>query len=663
MKYLLYLTLLPLSALSQNMAPSCRDLARYLTEAEKKFQSSSIGDYNGKNCTELKASDFYTSEALPSKDIIGDNSVRCANLGTLQAKLETLRLRQSVFDGFRKLKNQVQEAKKEVTRNLRNGHEAKRHGKTFVQRLGTAYALELLLNSKERNNGPSFMQHLKNRTDINLEDPKNFQAAIVELCQKKHQSAPICDVKDFDKKPQVVQDLASFIRSVQSNELNDNTFEQWKRALSIRKKGVGGPNGEYSFKQMQIDFSGTLGRLDNSRELLTKEDLKKIASLPDIVDSSGDRRISDVVEGILTAGVQKDLRLASNKFILHMEDAKARQEFDIRSKVSASFQNLKEKVFNNSIPEAVKNSCPRAKDTLAEAKKCLEDLKTLSSTYSTNNEFVNFINRLEPTLSAGLSYHTKLIQDISTCQDKLKNGNSDEEMADACLNSLTLEETDLSSEIQQLSRLIDAIAGKDAQAIKLRNFALHRWSKECSGQDIAANVDFCDLTGSPLSKDNYFSVANSLEIALLYKPVEVAQEEGKAVCDNWPSDKPKPIVCQVGSGTSTIPPVVVASSAATSNPTEPDNSRQQRELRDAWVGVAQNLANQAMGYALRPPPFMPNPYFYNGPIMPIPRPLGISDSILFNATTQGGYGAYRPTPGLVPGTAFSYRPVSGLFGR
>lgn len=62
----------------------------------------------------------------------------------------------------------------------------------------------------------------------------------------------------------------------------------------------------------------------------------------------------------------------------------------------------------------------------------------------------------------------------------------------------------------------------------------------------------------------------------------------------------------------------------------------------------------------QPPVQYPYPYNY-GPFNGGTPPMGIADSIMFNARYHGSYGFYMPTPGYTPGTAFPSSPAMSSY--
>lgn len=645
----------------------CDGLAKALNGYEKDLQNKAFS-----GCQNVKIEDLVKDVNFAIPDFLNEDmpgttlSRKCSTLASVEAEIQKLKVEQSVLDGFEKLKASIQSAKDKTAE--REAAVARRNGKTFVDRLSAAQGLEALVATRvkdrtaDRTQGNidrPILEVIRNRGPATKESLKDL---VKELCgnEDKTDPADACNPLNFEPTDSAVEDIVNLINAHEKIEAAQ--LEQFRNSLQIKRKT---PNAEgstnYSFNQMSKEMREAFAKLDG-KDPMSKAHLKAIKSLSDF-ESNPD---FDIAQGLMTAGTQSEVKLASNKFMLHMRDSLSRQEYETRSKMSVMWEAHKDKMTN--LPGTTTESCNKAKDNLEQAILCQNYLK--EALPNVNNQTARAdLGRALAAIEDNIVYHTKLSQDLNRCENLYKTEGAISEM---CMGTISLTHANLGEKIIQLNALKDKIGSENVNLMKLRNFALYKWEKNNCGATTDATMDLCEVENSTLNVETKFTVSNALKVAILFAPSAQAEAEGKALCEDETISSKNP-VCSDTYVPDVIPPVVL--NEGVDGPTDaPDGGHNEAAVRDAWIGAGANLLKQALDYVIprNTPPGLPNPYPYNyGPYNGGAPPLGIADTIMFNARYQGAYGFYMPTPGYQPYTAFGasssispYRSVSsggGLF--
>lgn len=648
-------------------ARQCEGLAKALNGYEKDLQNKAFS-----NCQNVRIEDLVKDVNFAIPDFLNEDmpgtslSRKCSTLASVEAEIQKLKVEQSVLDGFEKLKASIQSAKDRTAD--REAAVARRNGKTFVDRLSAAQGLEALVATRVKD-------RTADRTQGNIDRPilqvlrargpatkEGLRDLVKELCsnEDKTDAVDACNPANFDPTDPAIEDIVNLINSHEKIEAAQ--IEQFQNSLKIKRKT---PNADgesnYSFNQMNKEMREAFAKLDG-KDPMSKAHLKAIKSLSDF-ESNPD---FDIAQGLMTAGVQSEVKLASNKFMLHMRDSLSRQEYEARSKMSVMWETHKDKITN--VPSTTTESCNLAKDNLEQAILCQKYLK--DDLPNVNNQTARAdMSRALAAIEDNIVYHTKLSQDLARCDNLYK---SEGVISEMCMGTISLTHANLGEKIIQLNALKDKIGSENTDLMKLRNYALFKWEKNNCGATTDATMDLCEVENSTLNKETKFTVSNALKVAILFAPEAKAETEGKALCEDENVAKRNP-VCTDAVVSDVTPPVVL--NEGVDGPTDaPDGGHADAAIRDAWIGAGANLLKQALDYVIprQTPPSLPNPYPYNyGPYNGGAPPMGIADTIMFNARYQGAYGFYMPTPGYQPYTAFGassaitpYRSVSsggGLF--
>lgn len=667
MKFLIFFLFIPVTFASS--APQCAGLAKELNKYEKDLQSKA---YSG--CNDLKVEDLVkdVNFAIPNfitEDMPGTSlSRKCSNFSTIEAEIQKLKVEQSVLDGFEKLKTSLQAAKTKTAD--RDAAVAKRNGKTFWERLRTAQSLEALVETrvKVRDGNRSQIQGNVDRPILEVirqRAPKSvaeFRTLVTELCRNEDQTdaKDACNQANFDPPDAAIEDILGLVDS--QTVIDEAEVNKYRNSLKIKRK-VAAADGstEYSFKQMDAEMNEAFRQLD-IKEPMSKAHLKAIRGLSDF-ESAPDASLSkvrDVSEGLISANVQKEAAIESNKFMLHMKDSRSRQEYTVRHSMSVAWENNKDNYPNKT--SEMESACNKAKDDVLSAISCHKLMQEKTSSVS-NQTARSDLEKQMAAVNDNISYHIKLDQDIKRCEDLYKQNG---EISDSCLTQVSVAHANLGEKIIQLNALKDKIGQENMDLMKLRNFALFKWEKNKCGTSTDATMDLCEVENSTLNKETKMTVSDALKVAILFTPEAKAEEEGLALCEDENIAKRNPI-CTEEVVSDVIAPII---NEGVNGPTDaPDGGHTDAAIRDAWIGAGANLLKDALNYVIprRSPPKLPNPYPYNfGPYNGGKPPMGIADTIMFNARFQGGYGFYMPTPGYQPYTAFGatssmtpYRPIGG----
>jgi hypothetical protein len=647
---LLILLLIPLSFAGS--PPACDELGTILEDMEKDLQKKFTS-----NCGTLKAADLVAD--VPVADPTFLEGKLCSDLTTIETQLENLKLQEAVLTGINKLKVTIDESKEATESN--KGEAQREAGMTFVDSLNTAQSLEVLLQSVTEDGDP-LIQKLKELPENKRLNQRDLSDRVAEFCKNmKKDEQNACNPNLFKPGPEAATELLDLIKNA------DPTTEQiskWQGMLAIKR--INPPqedteeDTEYSFTQMQAELTDAFGRIDQ-KEVMSKAHIQAIQKLDDFENAPG----LSFVEDIASLKDKKKAKIASDKFFLLMGDARLRQQYEVQSKLSVMWQEVKNQIPD--LSESQKQQCDTAKTLYDDAKACLASLENARSklTGDTKANLYRFL----PALRVSVDYADNLMNQEAVCEKEIQ---SQQAVTEACYADFNKDLADVQDQILQLNILKDRIGSENMDLMKFRNFALMKWgSQKCDA--LSTPMDFCEEP-TQLSKEAFMTFSDVMKIAVVFAPKPEAEEEAEELCDDEDNQltKKQRRLCEFFNDT-TSNIIVTENKEDISAPTEaPDGGHAKRALRSAWIQGGANVLNQALGFMMP----MNNPQFQNyypfnyAPHNDGARPMGIADGIMFNARYNGAYGFYMPTLGYEPFTAFGggnsmtpYSPVSASAGK
>lgn len=628
--------------------PTCQELGKiiqgYETDLQKKFIRAP-----GTECRNIKAQDLGTDLPLKNTFYIDEN--KCSSLSVIEAQLETLKNQEAILTGIDKLKNSIQVAQQET--GSKDQKVARAAGNTFVNNLNTAQSLELLLQGQTES-GSSFLAELKKVPQDKRNNPTDFKAAVREICKTRKEVEgidPCLDPKLFNPNQDAVKELNGLIAQAEPNE---NQIQAWKKMLAIKRKNVAPEESSYSFTQMQSEMNSAFDKLDKG-EKLSRSEYKVIRNLDQFENAQG----LSFVEDLGLAKDQFKSQFAADRFRFLVEDSRRRQEFEIQSKISIAWADLDTSKLKLEPNDAA--SCARAKDQFDEALACHFILDNKVKDQLSGDAKSHLINLLTP-LTASIQYQEKLNVLETSCLEKVKT----EGISASCLNSLNADKAEIQDKILQLNLLKDKIGFENRDLMAYRNFALEKWgTQKCSVGDSA--IEFCDPEDKISQEANILS-NTMMDISLVYTPKSDTETDAKKLCEDNDQGKKTSELRLCAFFNDTTSNIVKQDNHAkhdVDGPVEaPDGGNAKAKQRDAWIQGGANILGSILNAftATNQVPSGVNPYQYNySPYNFGKPPMGIADTIMFNARYYGAYGFYMPTPGYTPYTAFSSSSSVGAY--
>lgn len=653
----LFLALLFIPLSFAGSPPNCGDLGRYLEGYEK--------DLHKKSASECRKPDFYKTliKDIPVKDPEFLKGKECQDLSMIETQIEQAKIQLAVMNGIDKLKNDI--AKSKESASGPNAVPARVAGMTFVASLNTAQSLEVLLaTNADGENGKSFVQLLKEFPEDKRVTQKDLSDRLAELCKdrdKNEQDA--CNTKLFKPGPEAAAELLNLIKS---SDPKPETIASWKRMLAIKKKNPAeGEEPEYSFNSMQADLNEAFAAID-SKEVMTKKHLAAIAKLDDFESAPG----LSFVEDIAALKDMKKAKIASDKFFLLMGDAKMRQQYEVQSKLSVVWEEVKDKV--PGLTDSEKADCSNSKSNFNVVAGCLTALKRVNKDITDKNMDVKSkLQDFGADLQTSVDYANSLHEKEAVCRREITEK---EEVTEACYLDFNRDQATLQDKILQLNLVKDKIGSENMNLMKLRNFALQKWgSQNCD--TVGTPMDFCE-DETVISKNASMTVSDTMKIALIFTNSEKAktdaEKEAEVICDARADEERKTPnktldhMCEFFNDTTSD--IVETDNKPDQdvtdvNLTPPDGGNTEAKIRDAWIQGGSDILKSVLGGLMprtQPPVQYPYPYNY-GPFNGGTPPMGIADSIMFNARYHGSYGFYMPTPGYTPGTAFPSSPAMSSY--
>lgn len=649
--YLLTL-LIPFGAFG---ADFCTDAGRILVDYEKELSKAKI-----QKCSEVKVADLLQGHVgLEGATFL--EKKKCNTLASIESELERLKAELSVLNGIQKLKNTVAASKTEAGKGVRQA------GMTFVASLNTAQSLEVLLETStfdqdRSKNGIPFIQKLKELPEEKRKNQLDLSNAIKELCKNRAANdKDACDPKLFSPSPEAVNEILKLIES--SKEVTPVQVELWKSQLAIQKAN-GQELAPWSFTQMQDELKDAFLAIDNG-QVMSRDHLNAIKKLDNFKSVPQFEFVKDIAA---VRDINK-AKIMSDKLLVLLGDAKLRQEYEAQSKLSVVVANNQALV--NRLPPEKQSLCRNSKQLFNEARACHAALAEEAAKNSTDAELKE---TLLPSIKASMDYAISLGRTETDCKNKLVQDKTTV-IPESCYKDLDATPVDLQQEIRQLNILKEKIGSENQEKMTLRNFALKKWGEKCG--PVHSTMDQCDLTEDfAISKTAMMAVKDSLEVAVVFTPKPESEEKAKELCEEGEEKVKSKLYRDTLCSLFTSTPVVIQTNnvPTPSGPVEEKYDPVAAQNRDRMIvagrGLLTDTLREIMNYKFnQPAPMGVNPYMYNyAPYNYGAPPMGIADSIMFNARYYGAYGFYMPTPGYQPYTAFgssssmtAYRPAATVY--
>lgn len=638
MNLLVLLVLIPFAF--ADSPPTCDELGRYIQSYEKDLQKKFVRA-PGTECRNLKLEDLGSNIPLKNTELIEQN--KCASLSVIEAQLETLKNQEMILTGIDKLKNTIKDSKAQA--GDKNQTVARAAGNTFVNNLNTAQSFELLLSSHTKEGTP-FLAELKKIPVDKRNNPTDFKNAVKEICKNKQEANVIdacVDPKLFSPNQDAVKEINSLIAQAEPNEAQ---IKKWQNMLSIKRKNVNPEEAGYSFTQMQMEMNAGFDKLDKSQKL-SRDELKVIQNLNDFENGNG----LSFVEDLGLAKDQFKSQFSTDRFRFLLEDARRRQQYEIQSKISIAWADLDKSKLK--LEQLDLNDCNLAKDNYEKAMACHFILENKIKDQLTGDARAHISGLLGP-LNVSVKYENKLGQVGDACLDEVKTQGV---IPNGCLKELSAEKADVQDKILQLNLLKERIGFENKNLMTYRNFALLKWgSQKCAVAD--SLIEFCDPEDKISKEANVLSNA-MMDISLVYTPKSEAETEAQKLCEEGDTKKKaeERLCAFFNDTTSNIVKTDNHKKHDVDGPvTAPDGGNAAAKEKDAWIQGGTQLLNDILRS------YIPNrgaitglnsyPYNY-GAYNGGRGPMGIADTIMFNARYYGAYGYYMPTAGYQPYSAFS----------
>lgn len=634
---LLYLFLLiPLSF--ADSPPGCEGLAQILQEYERDIHDKPMA-----SCTTLTHQQIVGNLPVLNPNFL--EGKLCQDIYTIEAQLEKLKLEEAILTGINKLKTSV--ATNQAGTSNPNPTVSRVAGMRFVDSLDTAQSLEVLLQTSSTD-GKYVIEKLKALEPNQLLNQNDLALRVSEICKDENKSQQnACNPNIFKPGPEAARELIKLISETPS--ITTSQVSSWQRMLKIKRKDAKEGDEEYSFNQMKQEMTAAFEAIDNN-QVMSKDHIRAISKLDQFENATG----LSFVEDITLLKDQKKAKIASDKFQLLMGDAKTRQQYEVMSKISVVWDNFKEINKNSpvSLTDSQKADCENSKNLYNLAKSCESHLREANRDIGNNN-----LNDFLDAIKSSIDYADKLETAEASCKTELERSGT---LSESCFNQINNDLAQVQDKITQLNLIKRRIGSENVEKMQFRNFALNKWvDQNCSV--VSSPIDFCEDNTS-ISKNALLTLSDSLKVAVLFTPKPEVNAEVEKVCEEKEEelkdkDTPEASLCKFFNDTTSdvIQTDNADDSVQTVGVEAPDGGHDAANTRDAWIAggakVLGTLLPSLLPKVTPPPRVNPYPMNYN-PYAGGLGAMGIADSIMFNARTQGGYGFYMPTPGLQPGTAF-----------
>jgi|GEM_PF-5623791 len=334
---------------------------------------------------------------------------------------------------------------------------------------------------------------------------------------------------------------------------------------------------------------------------------------------------------VITENPDKIERFEKSKFKFQVQSLISRLTLDIKAKNSLLINDLK-----------------AGQDRCEDFEKLTSCLTPLTASNFESNADLNI--SLRDNLLVSLNY----LERLSLCE-------KDQTQCNFIQQPLA----DMAEKLSDLLALKEKILKQEEGLARYRNKAFEQVALECTNEKEAiSRVDFCETGAQGISPEiQYIKSTNFILLKNLYtekssedlcSPNNSNLSSVKKLCELM-----SPPNADLKTGTAKDKKKEEAQKKAEQYIASSDVEGGSRKTKDA---ITNFLGNTLKDYvtaknAMNLPRSSPFPYNYVPNSQPLITPMGISDSILTGATRVGGYGFYRPTPGVTPYTSFPQAPI------
>lgn len=647
MRVLLFvLIMMPFPA---SAALSCGELESMVSDLEQAFMKTRISG----NCSSLPASSLVPGEQEETISIVDKH--KCSDLAIIEAEIRNRENEVAMLRGFQKLKDDIRTEKERTAQT--NPRKAQEAGENFANGVLTAQSLEVLLNE---NTSVEFLTSLRDALSPLPEDQKNnpevFHSKLRSICAPENERTPVgpCH-SSFRPNSAALKEINQLLSVAPSQE----QLQSWRDALAIKKLD-GSP---YSFNELHQALQDAYPALKEGKVALTRDQLRAIRALPDFEDASKLSALSQLKE----AKGDFKMHTLMEEFKFLAGDLKQRQQFEIQSKVSLLWKNIKNEA--PPLTEDERAACESAFQGYDKSKTCLDTLMGQLPSLPAS-PMKNQIKTMSDSLRAGLNHLDKMQTVEKTCltPEVLDEAKRSGELSPLCLNLLPDLDSDLAKkqkEIVGLNAIKDKIGSENRRLMDFRNFAIEQMTSNNCASQVSSIGEFCsEELDLGISREAVVLSSDLLKIALVHVPKQsgtnleaYCEDENlksfeKKLCEQF--DDPEE---SSEEATPTTPRVIPLPSGESK--VDVDNPRSSRAERDAWVQGSVNLASTIMNslYAKPYNPYAqmammnPYPYSYYQPTL-YNNPAYAQSLLNLNNLYYGSLGYYRPTMGYAAGTAY-----------
>lgn len=639
----LLLILLQTHSFAAVNAPGCQELSSIVSSMEKNLQTKSA-----KSCQELDIAQLFPKAISSELTAVFDEN-KCQPLYQIETKIAELENQEALLLGFEKLKNHMQETQ-EILSTERKAELVQASAKSFTQALNTAQTIELMLNTKMPGEEASFIQMLAVEEDDQWSNVSKLKSLASRFCEKmgqKKQNYPVCS-EAFMPNEQTHKELKELLSS---RRLTHDQAREWRESLMIQTQD----GKAYSFTTMAASLEDDYAKMI-SGEKLNNEQFARLRALERFRSNPKFSFLNKLPEA------RKDQNIITDRMKYHAINLSKRQETEVNAKMS-----LVASLNKNLMGPDEQNACANTKILSDLDQLCLSALRSAHNRLkqTQTNDQVSQLGEAIASFEKSDSYSKKLKDLASVCESN----------PSTCAEGLPLNLANVSDELSALRIIKESISKEQMQNMDFRNFAISRWTHNCSEQIDAQKsiIEECNDTLSQIAPEMFKLTNSILDISVTIDPKKApAADKIKTLCEDESvkklQDQKRLCAFFEDSVSDELPPPDKSTNEAKKKaesymaPVEaPDGGNS--STRDAWLRGLATIANTAVGAYLNNPNqgyfnMNTNPYMYNYAPYSLTAGMGTADAILFNARYYGAYGLYMPTQGLQPYTAFGAGSIS-----
>jgi hypothetical protein len=648
MKVLLLALILPLCAYAAKDL-SCDQYGKMLPDLEKKLMGQTLRD----------CGDYSPQILLGSSDDSFKEDVdryKCQDLSLIDANTTRLQSELDLLAGFQKLKADIKAEKENMgSRVLKSAQEA---GKNFTVGVVTAQSLELLISDK---NPPELLKKLRETVlampEKDKADPGIFINKVRSFCPATITVELNACHSSFKPTVEAVKEINQLLAS------SDGTDEQvagWRSTLAIKK--VDG--SDYSFSKMYDDMKDALPKLESEEMGLTRDELKALQSLPDFEDASKIGSLASLKDNRKEFKMQELLE----QFKFLSGDMKARQEKEVQSKISLAWSKYGSDL--GSLADEDKNACANVLEDYKNADTCTKALQKALPDMSSGSA-KTYLDELKDSLEANQNYLDEITSINDQCLNSasLKNARQNGKLSPECEKLLPDIDSDIAKKQKSLlvlNTMKNKIAAENERLRDFRDYVLEKMVNLKCGNTESSTVEFCPQDPAfKTAREALILTSSFMDISIVQYPKEDATDVSK-YCEDEKLLSYEQRICESEKASAEEPEKPKAPRQVSLPQVKDDapvsvKSRGSGQVSSAWRNGLIGLAG-TIGQGL----FNPNPYGMSGmygynpymygyspyPSFTVGTPAIGNSWVQMNSQFYGNIGAYQPTFGMTPYTAF-----------